>query len=290
VDLSAPPDGQGRLATGAERGAAPGGSGRERRRCGSGENQETTMAWWKGEGRKRGRYQREVRGRWMSHRGRLVLHRRETEPSHTVYSQFTSSVTGSACCLSRQSPLPLPPPTLVLGLKLCRSACEHFFSTVKWSFFPGRGNGRKVENGWDFFWSRPNWTVLYVQTHSFDGPHFSGWKIYVPALEWPNQTGPQGAFWFYCFTCFYLKKVKAESKTAVLFEQLLQKFLFYSIILKVFWEVFLLAVGLTFWYRFKIWQFFKFKILCFFKFEISNLEKSKLFNFEFLNFLFFLEK
>jgi hypothetical protein len=145
--------------TGAERGAAPGGSGRERRHCGSGEHQETTMARRKGDGRKRGRYQREVRGRWTSRRHRLVLrrrHRRETEPSHTVYNQFTSLVTGSACCLPRRSPPP-PPPTLALGLKLCRSARERFFSMgLEWSFFFGAvGMGGRWKMDEIFFGAGP---------------------------------------------------------------------------------------------------------------------------------------
>jgi hypothetical protein len=54
------------------------------------------------------------------------------------------------------------------------------------------------------------------------------------------------------FYVLLLKKTKVESKGAAFFQQLSQKLIFHSPILKTSWEVLLPAVGSIFWYRFKI--------------------------------------
>jgi hypothetical protein len=95
---------------------------------------------------------------------------------------------------SRRCPRRLPPtsprPQVRSIRPRSRSLVCFFSGPSGWSFFLGRGKGRKVENGRDFFRSQPNRTVFYVQTCFFDGPHYPGQKICVPAPERPNRTGP----------------------------------------------------------------------------------------------------
>jgi hypothetical protein len=178
----------------------------------------------RGDGRKRGRYRREARGRWMSHRRRLALrhrrvscrrlalhHRRvsrrhrKTEPSHAHGSPTAYAAAADALRRHRVSRHHHETePSHAHGSSTAYAAADtaaadaaadacqvwslasiSFPGGSEWRFLSGPWEGRKARICWDFYWGRPNRTVFYGLNHFFTDRIFSAGK----AIFWP-RIGP----------------------------------------------------------------------------------------------------